>query len=65
MTVCWDGTTLARFLERGEIQIRHTLADAARAADWPRVFELLSGRQRREWVNSSRPGGPSWYTPLH
>ena len=63
MTVCWDGTTLARFVEREEIQIRHTLADAAKAADWPCVFELLSGQQ--EWVNSPRPGGPSWYTPLH
>ena len=65
MTVCWDGTTLARFLGDEEVQIRHALANAARDADWPRVFELLSKGQHRGWVNSPRPGGPSWYTPLH
>ncbi len=65
MTVCWDGTTLARFLEDNEVQVRHALADAARDANWPRVFGLLSKRRHRKWVNSPRPGGPSWYTPLH
>ena len=27
------------------------------------VFDLLSGR--REWIDSTRPGGSSWYAPLH
>ena len=51
---------------------RHALADAARDADWTRVFELLSKYRKwwhptrpGSWVNSTRPGGSSWYAPLH
>lgn len=43
---------------------RHALADAAKYADWPRVFDLLSKYAARS-VNSARLGGSSWYTPLH
>jgi len=42
---------------------RHQLADAAKAYQWDKVFEILS--QHPHLVNSTRPGGKSLYTPLH
>lgn len=63
MTAQWDGITLAWTVGGEAVQVRHALAYAARHANWPRVFEILSEGQ--EQVNSSRLDGSSWYTPLH
>ena len=62
-TIEWDGITLAGTLTDDATGVRHALAAAARSNAWPRVFELLS--EHPEWVNSTRPGGSSWYAPLH
>ncbi len=71
-TICWDGLTQARFCDGEEALDRQALADAARDAEWTRVLELLS--KYRKWrhptrpgslVNSTRPGGSSWYAPPH
>ena len=61
--VYWDGITLARSLMDETVQIRPALADAAKNADWPRVFDLLS--EHHKWVNSPRLDGSSWFAPLH
>ena len=63
MDIIWDGITQARTLDREEAQMRHALADAAKHGDWPTVLESLS--KRRQWINSTRPSGPSWFAPLH
>ncbi len=56
--VYWDGITLAPSLMDEMVQTRQALADAAKNADWHRVFDLLS--EHPEWVNSPRLGGSSW-----
>lgn len=42
----------------------HALADTASASDWDRFFELLA-EVDPGLVNTWRPGGTSWSTPLH
>ena len=63
MDIAWDGITRAEGLDEDAMRVRHALADAARGADWPLVFELLAAH--RELVNSTRLNGSSRYTPLH
>ena len=63
MDMIWDGITQARRLGGDEAQMRHALADAAKRGGSPIVLESLS--QRREWINSTRPNGPSLYARLH
>lgn len=63
MTTQWDGITLTLTVGGEGVRGRQALADAARHANWPRVFEILSEGQ--EQVNTSRLDGSSWYTPLH
>ena len=63
VNIIWDGITQARTLTDEAAAARHALADAAKSGDWPRVLDLLSSH--REWINSSRPGGSTWYAPLH
>ena len=63
MSLPWPGV-LEPGLLKGEVVARnHRLADAAKAARWSEVFELLE----LEWVsvNQWRLGGSSWFTPLH
>ena len=60
----WDGITLTRSLNDREAEVRHTLADAAKYADWSSVFDLLSN-DASPFVNSARLDGSSWYAPLH
>lgn len=60
----WDGITLARSLNDSEAEVRHALADAAKCADWPRVFDLMSN-DASLLVNSARLDSSSWYAPLH
>src|SRR5688572_28631433 len=59
----WDGLTTAEPLNEAGIALRQRLADAAKAYDWPQVFALLT--ESEDLVNVTRPGGSSWYTPLH
>ena len=71
-TICWNGLTQTRSCGDEEAIDRHALADAARDAEWTLAFELLQKyRDWRhptrpgDWVNATRPDGPSWYAPLH
>lgn len=61
--VVWDGLTRASSLGDEAIQVRSALADAARAFDWPRVFDVLS--ENPKYINSSRLDGKSRFAPLH
>ena len=63
MDIVWDGITRAEPLNDWAATARSALADAAKAYNWPRVFELIS--EHREFVNSCRPGGKSLFAPLH
>lgn len=54
----WDGTTSAT-----SPAVRQRLADCAKRYDWPGVFAVLDAEPGL--VNSARPGGTSWYAPLH
>lgn len=59
----WDGITQSKTLDPKFAQIRHELADAAKAYDWTRTSEILSAHP--QMANSSRPDGISLFTPLH
>jgi hypothetical protein len=63
MDIVWDGITRAETLNEWAANARSALADAARAYNWPRVFELVS--EHREFINSCRPSGESLFAPLH
>lgn len=41
------------------------IADAGRDGDWATVLSTLTTTAWRGLVNSWRPGGDSWFTPLH
>jgi len=58
----WDGVTDRSNLKPEVLADRDRLADAARAARWPVVFDILA---RRSWVNRARPGGDRGFTALH
>lgn len=47
------------------LDARYRLADAARDGAWSTVFTMLDAPGAMVDVNSWRPGGTSWYTPLH
>ncbi len=71
-TICWDGLTQGRSCSADEAIARHALADAARDAEWTRVFEILTNYRKwwdptrhGSWVNATRLDGSSWYAPLH
>ncbi|MFG2750916.1 ankyrin repeat domain-containing protein [Streptomyces xanthophaeus] len=59
----WDGVTTRDGYPDDLVARRDLLADAARDADWPRVFDLLA--QHPDWVNATRVGGPSGFALLH
>ncbi|MEU9033971.1 ankyrin repeat domain-containing protein [Streptomyces sp. NPDC048352] len=59
----WDGVTSRDVYPEDVLTRRDLLADAARDGDWPQVFEQLA--QNPDWVNATRVGGSSWFTPLH
>lgn len=63
MDVIWDGVIEAKDHNDDWVAIRHRLADAARDAQWDRVFALL--HEKPGAINSSRVDGASWFTPLH
>lgn len=55
----WDGTTQAGAADAA----RQRLADCARRFDWPGVLAVLDDEPGL--VNAVRPGGTSWFAPLH
>jgi hypothetical protein len=59
----WDGATLRTTYKEGYQAKRDALADAARDGDWPEVLTRLD--EHPGLLNTWRPGGPSWYTPVH
>lgn len=59
----WDGITVATTLHPEMVALRHKLADAAKAADWSSLLDILAIHP--ELVNSTRIGGQSGYAPLH
>lgn len=63
MDVVWDGVSMIETLTEAAAATRLRLADAAKSGDWASVLELVS--QDRNLVNVTRPGGRSWYAPLH
>lgn len=63
MDIVWDGITRPETLTDSAATIRCTLADAAKAYDWPGVIKLVS--EHRQLINSCRPGGKSLFAPLH
>ena len=63
MDVNWDGITRAESLSDEAVQRRGALADAAKRHDWAVVLDLLE--QNPDWINATRLGGTSLYTPLH
>jgi hypothetical protein len=59
----WDGRTLRGGFKDHDRPERDGLADAARDGRWPDVLARLA---KSPWlVNAWRPGGSSWYTPMH
>jgi hypothetical protein len=61
--VPWDGVTKPSSLAAGEVALRNQLSAAAKRFDWPTVLSIL--RERPQFVNTTRLGGKSLYTPLH
>jgi hypothetical protein len=59
----WGGVTLRTTLKDDVVANRDVLADAARDGRWDAVFAHLE--ESPSHVNAWRPGGPSWYTPVH
>lgn len=62
-TLEWDGITQRTSNGDWLLAERDRLADAARAARWSEVVDVL--RERPMLVNSARLGGTSGFTPLH
>jgi hypothetical protein len=63
MDIIWDGLARSEMLNDWAANSRNALADAAKAYNWPRVFELIS--EHKEFINSCRPDGKSLFAPLH
>jgi len=63
MEVTWEGGTLSSTYNDDHVQLRISLADAAKQYDWPRVLSIME--KHPELVNAWRLDGPSWYAPLH
>jgi hypothetical protein len=59
----WDGATLRTTYKDAYQAKRDEFADRARDGDWQAVLAAIE--QSPSLVNTWRPGGPSWYTPLH
>lgn len=57
----WPGATSPFSLGADDVQYR--IIDSAKAARWDMLFEQLNSRP--DYVNVWRPGGHSWFTPLH
>jgi len=62
-SIMWDGNPCPEALTPGYREARNHLADCARHSDWPAVLKIL--HDEPQWINTTRPGGQSLYTPLH
>ncbi len=62
-TAEWDGVTLRTTYGDDYQARRDDFASAARDGDWTTVLARLA--EHPGLVNAWRPGGPSWYTPVH
>jgi len=62
-TPVWDGITRRDLFTEEGLRDWMAFPDAARASDWPRVFEFLASSP--DWINVTRPGGTSRFAPLH
>ena len=61
----WHGVLDPAQYSDALVAARHRLADAAKAGDWPLVFQLLDEPDAMADVKDWRPGGTAWFTPLH
>ncbi|PPK65309.1 ankyrin repeat domain-containing protein [Actinokineospora auranticolor] len=59
----WDGTTLGGSLREVHLAERDRLASAARDGEWATVLGMIE--RSPSLVNAWRPGGNSWFTPVH
>ena len=62
-SIIWDGIIRPEPLNDQGRESRKHLADSAHAGDWGAVLDVL--RKYPGWVNATRLGGKSLYTPLH
>ena len=58
-----DDFATLRKSDKDEAMVIHQLADAARAYNWQKVFEISD--RHPDLINATRPGGKLQYTPLH
>jgi len=63
MTMIWDGVTKASTLKPAFARLRHQLCDAAKSYDFAAVFTVLDDAP--PLINTWRPDGSAWFTPLH
>lgn len=63
MTIESGNSVSSAKFEENKTQVRHQLADAAKAYNWQKVFEILD--KHPELIDATRPDGTSRYTPLH
>lgn len=63
VALTWDGVTRAATIKPELAARRHRLADAARAYRWSEMLALLT--EAPGLINTVRPDGRSWFTPLH
>lgn len=62
----WLGVLDPSLLDEHFVATGHRLADAARDGDWATVVSIVDESPPTEGaVNRWRPGGTSWFTPLH
>jgi hypothetical protein len=59
----WYGNPPPEDLSVESLAERGQVATAAKEANWPKLLDAL--KSNPSLVNSSRPGGLSWFTPLH
>lgn len=59
----WDGILDPAVYSEWVVEARTKLADAAHRYDWDTVLAVLE--EHPQFVNSWRPGGSSWFAPLH
>lgn len=59
----WDGITQESTLMPAGRAVRHALSNSAKTYAWDTVFEILE--ENPHFINATRLGGHSLYTPLH
>lgn len=63
LDIYWNGIVTQGIYQPDVERVKFRLADAARAGRWSDVINAV--RENPEFVNTCRPGGKSWYAPLH